>query len=93
MPLYFFETYDGDFTHNDTEGLELSSRKEARREALAAMLDMARDNIPDNDSRILRSTVRNIVGNIVYETTMTISGGWRKADSSKPALILVKDRS
>ena len=81
MTQYFFETFDGDVTHDDGEGLDLPSVEEARQEALKAMPDMAREKIPDGDFRIFRSTVRDEGGTVVYEATMTLTGRW----SARPA--------
>lgn len=51
MPRYFFDVTDTGAASQDEEGLELASLEEARKEALGALGDMAKDELPDGDSR------------------------------------------
>ena len=76
MPRYYFETNDGDIYLGGDEGIELPGPKEARREALSALPDMARDTIPDGDERTLKATVRDETNAIVFEGTLTLKGTW-----------------
>ena len=79
VPMFFFETFDGEVCHGDKNGMDLPSDREARLEALSALPDMARDKIPDGDFRIFRTLVRDHCGEVVYEASMTLTGRWKKA--------------
>ena len=76
MPMFFFETFDGEVQYRDKDGVDYPSNEEARREALRALPDMAREKIPGGDFRIFRSLVRDEQGDIVYEARMTLVGRW-----------------
>ena len=79
MPIYYFETFDGEVSHGDENGMDLPSNQEARHEALRALPDMAREKIPDGDFRIFRTLVRDDCGIVVYEASMTLVGRWKRA--------------
>ena len=78
MPLFFFETFDGEVCHGDSQGTALPDKETARLEALKALPDMAREKIPDGDLRTFRTIVRDDVGDVVYEACMTLIGRWKK---------------
>ena len=79
MPMFFFETFDGEVSHFDRDGLDCPSKEHARREALSAIPDMARDTILNGDFRVFRSLVRDACGTVVYEASMTFVGRWPDA--------------
>lgn len=76
MPLYFIDSSDGDHTDIDKEGLELANDEVARRVALDALPDMARDKLPDGDERSFRVSVRNASGCVIYRASLDLTGGW-----------------
>ena len=59
MPRFYFDVYDTGRFSRDEEGLELSSIEEARSQALAALRDIARDELPDGDRREFLVKVRD----------------------------------
>ena len=77
MPRYFFDTDDGDRSHRDDDGLDLPHPEAARRAALDALPDMARDKMPDGDRRTLVAAVRDERGTVVYSATLSLEGDWR----------------
>ena len=79
VPMFYFETFDGEVSHGDMVGIDLPSNREARHEALRALPDMAREKIPDGDFRIFRTLVRDDCGIVVYEASMTLVGRWNQA--------------
>lgn len=79
MPLFYFDTYDGDRAVIDDQGLELSGNAAARKAALATLPEMADDKLPDGDQRHFSVKVRDAVGNGVYEADLTLSGRWSSA--------------
>jgi hypothetical protein len=72
MPRYFFDTYDGrQFVHDD-EGLELESLGTAKAQAQRAVVDMARDELPDGDERTLVVSVRDEAGKEVLRIALSM---------------------
>ena len=76
MPRYFIDTDDERMLHIDTVGFDFDSDDDARRHALEALPDMARDNIPDGDCRTFVVGVRDENGEMVYRATLTLKGQW-----------------
>jgi hypothetical protein len=59
MPLYYFDTRDGDNFIRDELGLELDGIEQARDEATRGMADLARDALPGSVRRELSVQVRD----------------------------------
>ena len=51
MPRYRFDVTDTGRVTRDEEGLELPDIREARKQALAALADIAKDELPKADHR------------------------------------------
>ncbi len=83
MPRYFIDADDGDFPHRDEDGHDLPDDEAARRTALDALPDMARDKIPDGDTRTFTATARDGRGNVVYGASLVLRGGWGPGAPSK----------
>jgi hypothetical protein len=78
LPLYFFDTDNGEQFVEDDKGIELADREAARREGLAALPDIAQSVIPDSrDARVIAVSIRNAIGTTIYTATLTLAGGWR----------------
>ncbi len=54
MPRFFIDTDDGDRLDRDEDGYDLVDRAAARIEAIGALPDLARSQIPDGDRRTSR---------------------------------------
>ena len=76
MPRYFIETDDGDQIHYDTTGHDLPDAASARKTVLDSLPDMARDKMPDGDTRTIVGTARDQNGDVVYVATLTLKGAW-----------------
>ncbi|RDJ20132.1 hypothetical protein DWF00_16615 [Bosea caraganae] len=76
MPRYFIDSSDGRHSDIDKEGLELSDDETARRIALDALPDMARDKLPDGDERSFRVCVRNSDGSVIYRARLDLIDEW-----------------
>ena len=59
MPLYYFDSRDGDSFVLDEEGLEFPDVETARDQATAALADMAKDVLPGSLRRELAIEVRD----------------------------------
>ena len=59
MPLYYFDSRDGDSFIEDEEGLEFPDIETARDQATAALADLARDVLPGSLRRELGIEVRD----------------------------------
>lgn len=77
MPQYFFDTSVGGVMHRDEEGHDAWDDEFARRLALDALPDLARDAMPGDDSDTFSVIVRNSLGAILYSATLTLKGVWR----------------
>ena len=59
MPLYYFDSRDGDSFIEDEEGIEFPDIETARAQATAALADMAKDVLPGSLRRELAIEVRD----------------------------------
>jgi hypothetical protein len=76
MPLFFFDTYDGNLACKDDEGQDLPSAQAARRLALATLPGMADDRMPDGDSSTFSVRVRDTQGTPIYAVELVVRGEW-----------------
>ena len=66
MPRYYFDTHDGTSFMADAEGVDFPNLPAARRQAQAALADMAHDVVPgDGASLIMTCRVRDETGQTV----------------------------
>lgn len=79
MPRYFIDTNDDDTFVEDDEGQDLPDAEAARKEALTALPDMARDKMSDGDRRTFCASVRDETGETIYKATLTLNGEWKGA--------------
>ena len=78
MPKYYFTTDDGDSRIFDQIGQELPDAAEARSMALDALPDMARDKLPDGDTRTFMVTVSDEANELIYKAELKLKGEWVK---------------
>ena len=76
MPRFYFDTFDGDHTSVDSDGIECSSRQMVQDQAIDALPDMAREILPDGPNRMFRVEVRDGAGRIVFRATLELQSGW-----------------
>lgn len=84
MPRYFIDSSDGNFSHIDSEGVELAGDDAARYLALDALPDMVREVLPDGDRREFAVCVRDEVGKVIYSASLTLAGAWREGCRTDP---------
>lgn len=72
MPRFFIDTFDQrDFVGDDV-GTEYVSLDQAKDAAIAALTEMARDELPDGDAPTFPATVRREDGRIAVQATLTL---------------------
>lgn len=78
MARYFFDIHDGRTFFRDTEGHECADAHEIRHEAMLALPEIARQEIPKlaADTQAFTVAVRNEQGQTVYTATLTFAGIW-----------------
>ena len=91
MPRYFADTFENGVLSPDDEGAELRGPDDARRIALEAMADLARERVLNEDQGHIRIDIRDAARRIVYSVAMTLEGGWADMSdagiSSKTAIV------
>ena len=65
MARFFFDTAEDGKVLRDDDGLDLPSIGDARRAALGALGDMARDELPRHECRDLSVEVRDAQGTVL----------------------------
>ena len=77
MPLFYIDTSDDTSDQNrfvrDEEGLECRDLDAAKARAVAALPDMARDELPDGDTRTFLAIVRDGEGRSLLRASLTLS--------------------
>lgn len=74
MPLYFFDTDDGDTQLRDETGLELPDDEAARDEGTRAMGEMAKDHLRGSPpQKNITMWVRNHNGETVMQLALTFA--------------------
>jgi hypothetical protein len=76
MARYFFDTFDGKELMRDEVGIELGDLERVRVEAIDALPDLAREELPDGDESVFAVQARDEEGRIVFTATLTFKGAW-----------------
>lgn len=77
MSRYFFDFQDSNEMTSDDEGVELATPARARAAAIELLSHVAKDELPDGESRCFEVTVREAGHQIIYHATLTFHGQWR----------------
>lgn len=72
MPVFFFDTFDGEIATSDTTGLTLKDVSVAKAEAVRALPDMAKERLPDGDQREFVVSVRDEAGQTLLRATLSL---------------------
>lgn len=77
MPRFFFDIDDGVSSDGrDEAGVELTDAQAARREAIATLVGIAMEVLPNGDHHTFSARVRDANGRQIYTTTLTLDGSW-----------------
>jgi hypothetical protein len=77
MPRYFFDVFDGEKLVRDEIGIELADLEQVRIEAIEALPDIARDQLPDGDERAFAVEARDEHGRVVFAARLNFKAEWR----------------
>lgn len=80
MPRFYFDIEDEGHLTKDEEGLLMSDHEEARSQAIGVLPDIARDVLPDGNSRSFVATVRDEAGQHIFRATLTLHATWLSED-------------
>ena len=72
MPRFYFDINDGDDFIPDHEGIDLEGVEDAKAEAVNTLPDMARDGLPEGDSRDFVVTVRDETDRPVWRVRLSL---------------------
>lgn len=76
MPRFFFDVSDGEKLTTDEIGLELGDLERVRSEAIDALPDLAREQLPDGDERVFAVQARDEAGRVVFTATLSFKAQW-----------------
>ncbi|RDJ24852.1 hypothetical protein DWF00_16655 [Bosea caraganae] len=82
MPKFFVTTDDGDSTFRDEDGLEFKNRKAATDDAQRALVDMARERLPNGERVALQVQIEDEVGDEVYRASLKFEGDTLKEEAT-----------
>jgi hypothetical protein len=76
MPRFFFDVMDGRDLNRDEIGLELDDLDRVRSEAIDALPDIARAELPDGDRAEFAVYARDESGRVVFKATLNFTAEW-----------------
>jgi hypothetical protein len=76
MPRFYFDVSDGASLTRDEVGLELRDVDQVRTEAVRALPDLARENLPDGDELVFAVHVRDENGQAIFRATLSFRAAW-----------------
>jgi hypothetical protein len=77
MARYYFHIHQNGRLFKDTEGSELDSLEKVRAEAMYALPEIAKDEVPqDGDRQAFAVLVTDEQGKPIYSATLTFAGLW-----------------
>ncbi|MDB5617305.1 MAG: hypothetical protein JWQ24_1543 [Tardiphaga sp.] len=77
MPLYFFDvTDDGAVNHSDPLGTDMS-KADLAEEAVAMIVSIASDRLPDGMTRVFAVSVRDDQNTVVFRASLSLAASWQ----------------
>jgi hypothetical protein len=73
---YFFDLHNGDGPTTDDCGIELATKREIARQIARILLDIARDELPEQDRAMMSVTVRDADGKTISVASLTFDNEW-----------------
>ncbi|MFI0848675.1 DUF6894 family protein [Mesorhizobium sp. IMUNJ 23232] len=81
MPRYYFDVFDGDAVTRDEVGIDLEHEDMAADHAVAALPEIANDELPDGMQRDFWVKVRPESGNYFFTADLKFKADWLKQRS------------
>ena len=76
MPLYFFDSGDGECFLRSDAGVELPGPQDARDEAVRLLPSIAHDMGPGYDGQDIVSMVRDERNQVIFKATLSLRAEW-----------------
>ncbi|KAA0687986.1 hypothetical protein DTW90_33065 [Neorhizobium sp. P12A] len=76
MKRYFFDLHNGDGPTTDDCGLELETRGDISRHVAKILLDVARDELREQDRVLMSVTVRDAEGKTISVAALAFNNEW-----------------
>jgi hypothetical protein len=77
MPRYYFDLFENGSHQVDDAGLEFQTLDQVRQEAMEALPEIAKDQVPkDGDRQNFTVLVKDEDGKPVYTASLTFAGLW-----------------
>ena len=76
MPLYFFDSGDGECFLRSEAGIEMSGLQEARDEAVRLLPSIAHDMGASYNGQDIVSMVRDERGQVIFKATLSLRAEW-----------------
>jgi hypothetical protein len=73
---YYFDTDDDIRFLRDPDGHEFETPELMKEAAVSALPDLARDELPDGDTRVFTVKVRDESDRYVFEATLSLKATW-----------------
>ncbi|MEO3385334.1 hypothetical protein [Mesorhizobium sp. CAU 1741] len=73
---YYFDVNDGAAVSVDELGIDCADLAQVRYRAIDALPDLARDELPNGDDRVLSVSVRDEAGRRVFSCSLTLKVSW-----------------
>lgn len=76
MAVYRFQTHDSKEPDSPASSLEMSDPEAARLQAIRALVEMARDVLPDGNAHEFTVMVRDARDKPMFEASLTLKARW-----------------
>ncbi|MFI0847783.1 DUF6894 family protein [Mesorhizobium sp. IMUNJ 23232] len=78
MPRYYFDVFDGQALSRDNVGIERDHENNAGEQAVAALREMAHEELIDGIERDFWVKVRDDEGTYIFAADLKFKAGWLK---------------
>ena len=78
MPIYYFDTFDGEHVTLDGVGIDLPDLDAVKAQAVMALPEMAHDELPDGMQRDFWVKVHNGDGEYIFAADLKFKADWLK---------------
>ena len=72
MPLFYFDTDDGELAIRDEIGIDLTTREDVESTTRDLLFDLGHAEVLKGADRIFNATVRDAEGAVVYRGSLTL---------------------